>query len=141
MYRRLAMLTTCMADHEQEAEGHAKEAEDSDELRVLLSQIYSNRAFAHLMIKNYRSCKEDCDKALKLTPNNVKAWYRKAKVCYAAETLGYAVAGAAKHTLPPCLCALVDTLWETRHARRCGNMGMPLRRATRVWRSTQKIRR
>lgn len=80
------MLTTWVVDHAQEAEGHAKEAEDSDELRVLLSQIYSNRAFAHLMIKNYRSCKEDCDKALKLTPGNVKAWYRKAKVRYAAAT-------------------------------------------------------
>lgn len=64
----------------QEAEGHAKEAEPSDELQVLLSQIYSNRAFAHLMLKNYKSCKDDCDRALACSPDNVKACYRKAKV-------------------------------------------------------------
>ncbi len=28
------------------------------------NQTYANRAMAHLMLKNYRSCKEDCDRAI-----------------------------------------------------------------------------
>jgi Tfp pilus assembly protein PilF len=58
----------------------ARKAPDEEKTRTLLSQIYNNRALAHLLIKNYRSCREDCDRALKHAPGNVKAIYRKAKV-------------------------------------------------------------
>jgi tetratricopeptide (TPR) repeat protein len=63
----------------QEAEGWLSQV-DTDEARVMLSQVYSNRAFAHLMLRNHRSCKDDCDRALRLKPDNVKALYRMAKV-------------------------------------------------------------
>jgi len=56
------------------------QAESSPKIDELLSQVYSNRCFAQLMLKNYGSCKEDANRALKRNPNNVKAIYRKAKV-------------------------------------------------------------
>ena len=43
------------------------------------SQILSNRAMAHLSLKNYGMCIKDCDVALHFWPQNIKAFYRKCK--------------------------------------------------------------
>ncbi|EKU21546.1 tpr repeat protein [Nannochloropsis gaditana CCMP526] len=66
---------------------HGQEEEEDclskAEQAVLLSQIYANRAMAHLMLKNYRSCQQDCTRALARLPSNVKAHYRLARACFA----------------------------------------------------------
>ncbi|KAK3390197.1 hypothetical protein B0H63DRAFT_464929 [Podospora didyma] len=51
--------------------------------RVLLEQLYGNRAACHLELRNYRSCTLDCAGALRLNPSNVKALYRSAKALLA----------------------------------------------------------
>jgi len=50
--------------------------EQLDELRATL---YANAAMAHLQIKNAGHARDNCQKALKHNPKNVKAWYRLAK--------------------------------------------------------------
>lgn len=57
------------------AEPTAEEA-DTTQLR---SQILSNRAMASLNLKNYGSCRNDADAAIKLWSDNIKAHYRKTK--------------------------------------------------------------
>ncbi len=37
---------------------------------------YSNRAAAHLKLKNYGRCLADCEQCVALQPNNLKARYR-----------------------------------------------------------------
>ncbi|OQS05226.1 hypothetical protein THRCLA_20685 [Thraustotheca clavata] len=45
----------------------------------LMATILSNRAAAHLSLKNYGSCRSDAARALKYDPKNIKAIYRGAK--------------------------------------------------------------
>lgn len=42
-----------------------------------VSIFYSNRAFCNLKIENFTNSLEDCDKAVQLDNNNIKAYYRK----------------------------------------------------------------
>ncbi|XP_076760781.1 DNA polymerase interacting tpr containing protein of 47kD [Xylocopa sonorina] len=59
-------------------EGIRTKCNDND----LMAQLYNNRAAAHFMLKNYRSCLNDCKLALKLIPNYKKALNRAAICCY-----------------------------------------------------------
>lgn len=49
---------------------------------ALNATLHVNRAAVNLELKNYRSVLNDCAEALKLDPNNVKAFYRAAKACF-----------------------------------------------------------
>ena len=75
-----------MREEEEELQKNGKIAEGDDGRNVniskLRSQIISNKAFAHLGLKNYRTCITECDKALGDWPGNMKAHYRKAKALY-----------------------------------------------------------
>lgn len=51
----------------------------SPELNAIAAALLSNRAMANLALKNYGSCRKDCDEALALSPGNVKCLFRKAK--------------------------------------------------------------
>ncbi|KAK4197284.1 hypothetical protein QBC40DRAFT_285808 [Triangularia verruculosa] len=68
-----------------------KEVEDdpveTQKERTLLEQLYVNRAACNLELKNYRSCTLDCAAALRLNPNNVKAFYRSAKALLAVNKI------------------------------------------------------
>ena len=71
----------------QEKESDSKEKQNGDDgstvdIGKLRSQILSNKAFAHLGLKNYRTCITECDKALASWPSNMKAHFRKAKALY-----------------------------------------------------------
>ncbi|XP_063979880.1 DNA polymerase interacting tetratricopeptide repeat-containing, protein of 47 kDa [Diachasmimorpha longicaudata] len=59
-------------------EGIKTKCED-DSLRA---QLYNNRAASHFMLKNYRSCLNDCKMALRYQPNYPKALSRAALCCY-----------------------------------------------------------
>lgn len=59
-------------------EGIKTKCED-DSLRA---QLYNNRAASHFMLKNYRSCLNDCKTAMKLQANYPKALSRAAMCCY-----------------------------------------------------------
>lgn len=45
----------------------------------LETKVYSNRAQCNLMLRNYRSCINDCKKTLELDPKFVKAYFKMAK--------------------------------------------------------------
>lgn len=49
------------------------------DLKMIRSQILSNRALASLNLTNYGKCYKDCDKAIAFWPQNIKAHYRKCK--------------------------------------------------------------
>ena len=84
----------------QEAEALAMKADPGPQVDELLSQVYSNRSFAQLMLKNYGSCKEDANRALTRNPNNVKALYRKARV---SADIDVYRSNSATSTPPGCL--------------------------------------
>lgn len=49
----------------------------------LLELCLINRAACHLELKNYRSCTQDCGKALEINGKNIKAYYRSSKALLA----------------------------------------------------------
>ncbi|KAJ2990017.1 hypothetical protein NUW58_g3169 [Xylaria curta] len=67
----------------EEGKGEGEKEETSeDEIskeRATLESLYVNRAACHLELKNYRSCWLDGAAALRLNPNNIKAYYRSAR--------------------------------------------------------------
>ena len=63
-------------------EGAKEQQEQQEELFIFKSILYSNRAQSSLLLRNYRECIGDSDKALEYNPNNTKARYRKAKSLY-----------------------------------------------------------
>ncbi|OIW31620.1 TPR-like protein, partial [Coniochaeta ligniaria NRRL 30616] len=64
-------------------EGSSDEPEEVERERRLLEVMYVNRAACHLELGNYRSCTADCAGAIRLNPENVKAYYRSAKALLA----------------------------------------------------------
>jgi len=50
--------------------------------KELNSILHSNRAQAHLLLKNYGHCINDCHDAITFNPKNVKAYYRGATAAY-----------------------------------------------------------
>ena len=48
---------------------------DTEQMAILLS----NRAAAYLKTQNYSHCVNDCDHAIKIAPDNMKAYYRRAQ--------------------------------------------------------------
>ncbi|KAJ3116618.1 hypothetical protein HK100_001012 [Physocladia obscura] len=60
---------------EHYSKGIAAKANDP----LLNSILYSNRAAVNLELENYRKVLNDCKEAIKLNPQNVKAFYRSAK--------------------------------------------------------------
>ncbi|KAI1352913.1 TPR-like protein [Xylaria sp. FL0043] len=67
---------------EDEEDRKKKDEEREDEIcqeRATLESLYVNRAACHLELKNYRSCWLDASAALRLNPNNIKAYYRSAR--------------------------------------------------------------
>ena len=43
---------------------------------------FGNRANAHLALEQYDQCIQDCDQAIALDPDYVKAYYRKARALF-----------------------------------------------------------
>lgn len=72
-------------DPPQEAETDIPD--EVDKQHTLLEQLYVNRAACHLELRNYRSCTLDCAGALRLNPNNVKAYYRSARALLALDKI------------------------------------------------------
>ncbi|KAI1369431.1 TPR-like protein [Xylaria arbuscula] len=71
-------------ESEGDGTGEEKEKEETSEEeiqkeRATLESLYVNRAACHLELKNYRSCWLDGSAALRLNPNNIKAYYRSAR--------------------------------------------------------------
>jgi hypothetical protein len=54
-----------------------KDYNNIQELYILKSQLYSNRALTCYNLNNYRRCYLDCDEAIKYYSMNMKAYYRK----------------------------------------------------------------
>ncbi|KAI0817299.1 TPR-like protein [Xylaria sp. FL0064] len=65
-------------DEEEKKKEEARKDEIRQE-RATLESLYVNRAACHLELKNYRSCWLDASAALRLNPNNIKAYYRSAR--------------------------------------------------------------
>lgn len=87
------------------ADGTECEADRKVDLKKMRSQILGNRAQASLNGTNYGRCYKDCDTAIALWPENIKAHYRKCKAllalkkypeCIAACTVGLAIEPANK---------------------------------------------
>ncbi|KAJ3086626.1 40S ribosomal protein [Quaeritorhiza haematococci] len=57
----------------------------------LNSILYSNRAAVNLELKNYRRVLNDCAEAIKLNPQNVKAWFRSARACLELDKISEAL--------------------------------------------------
>ncbi|OJJ82650.1 HSP70/90 family co-chaperone CNS1 [Aspergillus glaucus CBS 516.65] len=70
--------------------------EDKKVLRQAEEASYINRALCHLELRNYRSCTLDCASALKLNPENVKAFYRSSTALYALDKVPEAEDAASR---------------------------------------------
>ncbi|KAI1426811.1 TPR-like protein [Xylaria sp. FL1777] len=69
-------------EEDEEEKEKKKKATSEDEIRqerATLESLYVNRAACHIELKNYRSCWLDGSAALRLNPNNIKAYYRSAR--------------------------------------------------------------
>ena len=64
-------------------DGDSDAPDEVERQHSILEQLFVNRAVCHLDLQNYRSCTIDCAGALKLNPNNVKAFYRSARALLA----------------------------------------------------------
>ncbi|KAL6710588.1 HSP70/90 co-chaperone [Coniothyrium glycines] len=63
------------------------EEEEANKEKVIEEACYVNRALCNLEKKNYRSCIQDCASTLRLSPSNVKAFYRSSTACLALDKL------------------------------------------------------
>ena len=59
-------------------EGEVDKEKVKKEVAVLEACLV-NRAACHLSLKNYRSCTLDCATALRINPENIKAYYRSSR--------------------------------------------------------------
>ncbi|GBB84267.1 hypothetical protein RclHR1_01090006 [Rhizophagus clarus] len=57
----------------------------------IIEACLTNRAAVNLELENYRKVLIDCSKALKLNPNNIKAYYRSVKALYALDRIEEAI--------------------------------------------------
>ncbi|CAG8610887.1 1966_t:CDS:2 [Funneliformis mosseae] len=57
----------------------------------IIEACLTNRAAVNLELENYRKVLADCSKALKLNPQNIKAYYRSAKALYALDKIEEAI--------------------------------------------------
>ena len=64
--------------------------------RALLETLYVNRAQCQLLLRNYRSCIQDCGGALRLNPNNLKAYWKSAKALLAVDRIDEAEDACAR---------------------------------------------
>jgi hypothetical protein len=79
-YTRYTHALTFMDKADQaRADGTEATSDSTADLKMIRSQILSNRALASLNIANYGSCCRDCDAAIVLWFENIKAHYRKCK--------------------------------------------------------------
>lgn len=62
----------------KEGEPPSFDKEEITKERDVLEACLSNRAAAHLKLKNYRSATLDCASCIRLNPRNIKAWFRSA---------------------------------------------------------------
>jgi tetratricopeptide (TPR) repeat protein len=79
------------APHETMEDGGDQEDPDAPgtiaKQRNLLETLYVNRAQCQLLLRNYRSCIQDCGGALRLNPRNVKAYWKSAKALLAVNRI------------------------------------------------------
>ena len=64
-------------NNENNSKDNNKDYNSIQELYILKSQLYSNRALTCYNLNNYRRCYLDCDEAIKFYSMNMKAYYRK----------------------------------------------------------------
>jgi hypothetical protein len=64
-------------NNENNSKDNNKDYNNIQELYILKSQLYSNRALTCYNLNNYRRCYLDCDEAIKFYSMNMKAYYRK----------------------------------------------------------------
>ncbi|KAI3328333.1 TPR-like protein [Ustulina deusta] len=84
---------------EEEEEEEKKEETGEEEIRqerATLVSLYINRAACHLELKNYRSCWLDGSAALRLDPDNIKAYYRSARAFLAVDRIAEAEDACAR---------------------------------------------
>ncbi|KAI9737460.1 MAG: hypothetical protein M1834_009615 [Cirrosporium novae-zelandiae] len=80
--KAIAVLTKKIKNGEESKQETANENEELDpeeekkKEKTHEEACYINRALCNLELKNYRSCTLDCAAALRLNPENVKAFYR-----------------------------------------------------------------
>ncbi|KAI0516723.1 TPR-like protein [Xylaria bambusicola] len=85
-----------------EKENKETSEEEIQKERATLESLYVNRAACHLELKNYRSCWLDASAALRLNPNNIKAYYRGARAFLAVGRIAEADDACARGlTLDP----------------------------------------
>ncbi|KAF2857965.1 TPR-like protein [Piedraia hortae CBS 480.64] len=63
------------------------EEEEERKEKAIAEACHANSALCNLQMKNYASCQRDCAAALRLNPDNIKAWYRAASACLAIDKL------------------------------------------------------
>ncbi|KAH8761427.1 hypothetical protein F5882DRAFT_29235 [Hyaloscypha sp. PMI_1271] len=74
---------------EKKKEEEGGEEEVKREIAVLEACLV-NRAACHLELKNYRSCTLDCGSALRINPENVKAFYRSTRALLSLDRISEA---------------------------------------------------
>ena len=64
------------------ADGTECQSDSTADLKMIRSQILSNRALSSLNVTNYGRCYKDCERAIYLWPGNLKAHMRRCKALY-----------------------------------------------------------
>ena len=64
-------------------DGTESKSDSTADLKMIRSQILSNRALSSLNLTNYGTCYKDCDEAIALWSGNIKAHFRKCKALLA----------------------------------------------------------
>ncbi|KAI1001006.1 hypothetical protein K3495_g7196 [Podosphaera aphanis] len=78
------LLEVRKRQRDEKSDAKITESEKKREIHVL-EVCLVNRAACHLELRNYRSCCQDCGSALRINPNNIKAYYRSSKACLALD--------------------------------------------------------
>ncbi|CAG8543874.1 7674_t:CDS:2 [Dentiscutata erythropus] len=70
---------------------YTKALETNCQDNKIIEACLTNRAAVNLELQNYRKVLTDCAKAIKLNPQNIKAFYRSAKALYALDKIDQAL--------------------------------------------------